>query len=811
MTAVKVLVVEDERIIALNLKRQLESLDYKVVGLAASGTQAIRLAHDLQPDLVLMDINLDGAMDGIEAATLIHAEQGTPVVFLTAYSEDSILKRAQESLPFGYLVKPAELRELHATVQMALARHTAERELERGKERLRLALEAAEMSVWEWDSGSDQVASSGYVKAMLGWVPEPVHEPWAKFLDRVHPDDRAPIAAAMRTSLDNEGPLNFTFRTRPDAGDIRWIEVHAKAYGATASQPERVVGILQDITERRRVDEQLRQAGVVFNTTAEAIFVTDAERRIVSVNPAFTVITGYAAAEALGADVEVLIHARRHSDPFYPRLAKTEDGKWQGETYCRRKDGTVFPAWESLAVVRDTDGQVSHYVCAFSDISAMRQAEDRLNHLAHHDQLTGLPNRLLFADRMDHAIEQALRKGARCALLFLDLDDFKQVNDTLGHDAGDLLLKTVAARIKTAARASDTPARLGGDEFVVILDDIAHPEDAAVLARKLLETVAQPVLLGAETVTVKTSMGIAIYPDDGGDRHALLKAADTAMYSAKQQGRNRFCFHTGELAARASQRMRIEQGLRSALATDAMLLYYQPLVRASDRQMVAVEALLRWKHPEFGLLAPASFIDVADDTGVIAALGSWVLRQACNDMMAWQRTMGSTLRVAVNMSARQFSLNPRLVQEVREVLAASGLAPELLEIEVTEGTLQGLEQNMHLLNGLKDLGLRIAIDDFGSGHSSLAVLKHLPISRLKVASSFVREVGGKGPDAAIIQAIVNMSRTLGLTVTAEGVETAAQADLLSTIGCEELQGFLFGRPMPLEELVRSDLGRRPRA
>ncbi|MBL8483068.1 MAG: EAL domain-containing protein [Rhodocyclaceae bacterium] len=808
MTAVKVLVVEDERIIAFNLKRQLESLDYKVVGLAASGNQAIRLAENLRPDLVLMDIHLDGAMDGIEAATLIHAEHAIPVVFLTAYSEDSVLKRAQESMPFGYLVKPAELRELHATVQMALARHRAESELERGKERLRLALEAAEMSVWEWDSGSDQVAGSGYVKAMLGWVPEPVHEPWAKFLERVHADDRAAIAAAMRTALDTEGPLNFTFRTGPEAGDIRWIEVHAKAYGATPSQPERVVGILQDVTERRRLDDQLRQAGVVFNTTAEAIFVTDAARRIVSVNPAFTAITGFSTSDAVGADVETLIHARRHSDPFYPRLAKTEDGKWQGETYCRKKDGTVFPAWESLAVVRDADAQVSHYVCAFSDISAMRQAEDRLNHLAHHDQLTGLANRLLFADRMDHAIEQAQRKSTRCALLFLDLDDFKIVNDTLGHDAGDLLLKTIAARIKGAARASDTPARLGGDEFVVILDDVTHPEDAAILARKLLETVAEPVDLGSETVTVSTSMGIAIYPDDGGDRHELLKAADTAMYSAKQQGRNRYCFHTGELAARASQRMRIEQGLRAAVAAGTMMLFYQPQVRASDRQMVAVEALLRGKHPEYGLLAPASFIDVAEDTGLIAAIGSWALRQACQDMVAWESATGMPLRVAVNVSARQVALSPQLVQEVREALAASKLAPERLEVEITESTLQALEQNLHVLNGLKQLGVRIAIDDFGTGHSSLALLKHLPIGRLKIASSFVREVGNDGPDAAIIQAIVSMSRTLGLKVTAEGVENAAQAEVLAAIGADELQGFLFGRPTALEDLMRSDLARR---
>ncbi|MGH8569532.1 MAG: diguanylate cyclase domain-containing protein, partial [Gammaproteobacteria bacterium] len=426
-----------------------------------------------------MDIHLEGAMDGIEAAGMIHADYRIPVVFLTAYAEDETLQRAQASLPFGYLVKPVEARELHATLQMALGRRAAEVEIEvevkKGKERLQLALDAAGLGVWEWDTTSCRLTAGEGFHAIFEGEREPISQPWAAFLARVHPEDRAGVQEAMDKAVALGESLNLAFRTVRPGGAIGWIEAHAKASRTEPAGQVRVVGVMKDITARREAEERLQQAAAVFQTTAEGIFLMDREHRIVSVNPAFTAITGYRPDEVLGQDPEVLLHARRHSDQFYPRLETTPGGQWRGETYCRHKNGTVRPVWESVSVVRDERGAASHYVAAFSDISAMRRAEEQLNHLTHHDPLTGLPNRLLFHDRLEQTLARAQREEGRCAVLFFDLDGFKVINDTLGHSSGDLLLQTIAARLKRSLRSNDTAARLGGDEFVILLEHIAHP------------------------------------------------------------------------------------------------------------------------------------------------------------------------------------------------------------------------------------------------------------------------------------------------------------------------------------------------
>jgi diguanylate cyclase (GGDEF)-like protein/PAS domain S-box-containing protein len=565
MKQASILVVEDERIVAFDLKQQLEALGYRVAAVVPSGELAVEKAAELKPDLVLMDIHLEGAMDGVEAAERIHACLRIPVIFLTAYAEDETLSRAQASLPFGYLIKPLEVREVHATIQMALVRRAAEVAVESSEERLQLALDAAELDVWEWNAATGQVSLAGHhIDALFGSAPEPVSETHDAFLARVHPENRGAIERALQEALTQGSPLNLVFRYLRSTGQAGWLEAHAQVYSGTVGTAARLVGVVKDITERKQMEEQLRQAEVVFETTAEGIFIMDEAQRIASVNPAFTAITGYRPEEALGQDPDELLHARRHSDQFYPQLEATLQGQWQGETYCRRKNGEVFPALESVSVVRDAEGVITHYVAVFADITAIRRAEKQLQHLAHHDPLTGLPNRLLFNDRLDQTLEWARRERQRCALLFFDLDGFKVINDTLGHGCGDLLLQALAARIKVALRRSDTVARLGGDELVVIMADIAQAQDGARLARKLLETLAAPVELVGERIAMSASVGISVYPDDGTDRHALLRAADTAMYSAKAQGRNRFCFHTEEMAVRALERLGIEQGLKRA-------------------------------------------------------------------------------------------------------------------------------------------------------------------------------------------------------------------------------------------------------
>ncbi len=804
-----ILVVEDERIIAFHLKSQLEALGYRVAAAVSSGEEAVEKAGELRPDLVLMDIHLEGAMDGIEAAGRIHAGCRIPVVFLTAYAEDETLQRAQASLPFGYLVKPVEGRELHATLQMALSRRAAEAAIEQGKERLQLALDAAELvGVWEWDTASCRLTAGEGFQAIFGGAREPISQPWAAFLARVHPEDRARVQAAMEEAVASGKSLNLAFRTEWPGGAIGWIEAHAKPSKTTPAGQRRVVGVMKDITARREAEERLRQAAVVFQTTAEGIFLMDIEHRIVSVNPAFTAITGYRPDEVLGQDPEVLLHARRHSDQFYPRLETTPGGQWQGETYCRHKNGTVLPVWESVSVVRDEAGAASHYVAAFSDISAMRRAETQLNHLAHHDPLTGLPNRLLFHDRLDQTLARAQREEGSFAILFFDLDGFKVINDTLGHSSGDLLLQTIAARLKKSLRSHDTAARLGGDEFVVLLDHIAHPEDAARIAAKLLEALALPVELGGERVTVSASAGISVYPNNGRARDVLLKAADTAMYSAKAQGCNHYRFYTEDLAARAAERLAIEQGLRRAIETGGLVLYYQPQVALSDGALTGVEALVRWRHPQEGIIPPGRFIAIAEESGIIEPLGRWVLFKACAQAAERLRAGGPPFQLSVNVSARQLARD-HFENTVREALAESGLPASLLELEITESTLQVIEHSRQLLDTLKALGVTIAIDDFGTGYSSLSVIKHLPIDRLKIDQSFVRDINGDAGDVAIVESIISLSRTLGLRVIAEGVETGAQLAVLRRLRCEEGQGYLFSRPLPLPELQQLLSGERP--
>jgi diguanylate cyclase (GGDEF)-like protein len=454
-----------------------------------------------------------------------------------------------------------------------------------------------------------------------------------------------------------------------------------------------------------------------------------------------------------------------------------------------------------VSVVRDEAGEVTHYVAAFSDISAMREAEKELHRFSHHDPLTGLPNRLLFNDRLDQVLERAAREKQRCALLFLDLDGFKVINDTLGHASGDLLLQSIAVRLKGALRRSDTAARLGGDEFVVIMADIAHAEDGAPLARKLLETIAVPIEVAGEQITMSASVGLSVYPDDGADRHALLKAADTAMYNAKAQGRNRYCFYTQELAVRAAERMSIEQGLRRALEREELVLHYQPQVALTSGALTGAEALLRWQHPQQGLIAPGRFISIAEDSGIIEPLGRWVLLNACREAAGWLKAGGPLLRLSVNVSARQLTCD-HFEETVREAIQETAFPAHQLEIEITESTLQVIEHSLHLLEALKALGVQIAIDDFGTGYSSLSLLKYLPIDRLKIDRSFVRDIPTDPNDVAIVEAIGALSRTLMLSITAEGVENEAQLETLRRLGCGDGQGYLFSPPLPLGELQR---------
>jgi diguanylate cyclase (GGDEF)-like protein/PAS domain S-box-containing protein len=789
LQAASILVVEDERIVALDLAQRLVEMGYRVLRTVARGEDAIRAVETLRPDLVLMDINIEGGIDGIEAACLIRDASRTPVVFMTAYAEDETLARAQACRPYGYLIKPYDTRELHATIQVALARHDADAAVERSEERLRLAMEAAEFTVWEWDPRGDRG-----VVARPGAVPGDL----ATLLAGFSPVHLAAIRASLAAghAVDGVWPVD-------GHGDEsgRWVELHAKPVPGTRAgdprgspAPGRVVGVLRDVTARRRAEQRLRQAGIVFERTADAIVMADAQRRIVSVNPAFVALTGWRVEEAIGRDVDDLLHEPRHPPDFWPQLADRPDGHWRGEVGLRRRDGRLLVALQSASHVPEDEDDSVRYVITCSDLTSMRRAQEQLSYLAHHDVLTGLPNRALLDERLDLELQRARRLGHGVALMFIDLDGFKTINDSLGHAAGDRLLQEVARRLRASIRDADTAARLGGDEFVVVMTDLAQPEDAGVLAGKLLQLLSETVDVGGRAVTVSASIGVAVYPQDGGDRGALMMAADSAMYAAKASGRNHVSFYTRALASRARRRLDVEQGLRRSLERGEMALHFQPIVGLEDGRMVAAEALLRWQRSDGRPVTPQQFVPIAEDSGLIETIGLFVLTRACEHIAAWRAAGLAPPRICMNVSPRQLERGD-FAGRLARMLEQTAMPPEQLEIEVTETALRSGAASLRQLDTIRSLGVRIAIDDFGTGYSSLSALKHLPLDRLKIDRSFVHDLPGDASAVAIVETIVAMSRTLGLCVTAEGIENDAQLEALRRIGCEDGQGYLLGMPL----------------
>jgi len=621
--------------------------------------------------------------------------------------------------------------------------------------------------------------------------------PAALFLGKTLTRPIARLAEEMNQSCGE----NFDIRAdETGLGEVGELARHFNTYMDAIQDTNR--RLQQEIEKRGLAEGQLLLLAEVFRNAMEGISITDAKGTIIAVNRAFTDITGYTEKEALGQNPKML-KSDRHDAAFYKQMWERilTEGNWAGEIWNRRKNGEAFPEILSISAIRDRKGNTCNYVAVFHDISEMKSQQEAIEHQAFYDALTGLPNRYLAQDRLEMALKHARRLNERVAVFFLDMDNFKYVNDSLGHTTGDILLQQFGLRLLGLVRDEDTVARLGGDEFLVIARDIRSEQDVPDLADRLLDGMQAPFAIEEAEIPVTFSLGITIYPEDGGDVQTLIKNADVAMYQSKAKGKNKYSLFTPELSAAAASRMNLVQEFRQALEKKEFKVYYQPKLSPDAERVLGVEALVRWQKADGSMVSPGEFIPLAEETGLIIPLGYQILETACRDVRQINAALPEPLILAVNLSPLQFGQED-LVGRVMAQLSASGLAPGLLELEITESIMMtDLETTVRKLDIFVDEGLSIAIDDFGTGYSSLYYLKTFPISTLKVDQSFVRDMTRDGADDKIVETIIMMAKNLGLTVVAEGVETQEQLSKLVAYGCDQIQGFLFARPMPFDEAM----------
>jgi diguanylate cyclase (GGDEF)-like protein/PAS domain S-box-containing protein len=674
-------------------------------------------------------------------------------------------------------------------------------QLEQG--RLKEAQKIGHFGSWELD----------FISGKLIWSEENYHlfeidetkfdASYEAFLHAIHPDDRDDVNAAYNNSLLDKKPYQIVHRLLMHDGRIKWVEERCSSVFDASGNPLRSIGTVQDVTEREEMEEQARIAAVAFETQ-EAMIVTDRSNRIIKVNSAFKQITGYQEEDVIGQNPRIL-SSGRHDDEFYRKMWAEiiQFGRWSGEVLDKRKDGSVYPKWLTITAVKYRD-EVTHYVAVFVDITDRKRAEEEIRNLAFFDPLTQLPNRRLMLDRLHLSLGQSRRSGHHCALMFLDLDHFKLLNDTRGHDYGDMMLREVARRMNECVRETDSVARFGGDEFVVLLESLSLASEEAVLqaghvAEKIRDSLSQPYQLKESQHLSSPSIGVVIFKGDAVNSDVLLKQADMAMYRAKDSGRNMVRFFEPAMQAALESRTLLEGALRSALENGELKLFYQ-LQTNKAMELLGAEVLLRWNSPTLGMVSPAQFIPVAEQTKLILPIGHWVLEQACKQLKSWERDpVLCKMHLAVNISPVQFH-QKHFVEQIKAVLESTGADPRRLELELTENlVLEDVDEATEKMQALKQIGVRFSMDDFGTGYSSLQYIKRLPIDQLKIDQSFVRDILTDPGDAVMVQTISDLARNFGFDVIAEGVETEDQLPSLIERGCDMFQGYLFSRPVSIDD------------
>ncbi len=786
--------------------------------IATSGAMGLLLALQSLPDLILLDIMMP-EMDGFETCRRLKADHrlaDIPVIFVTALHE---LQSEVMGLELGaqdYITKPIQvetarqrirnlLEREHLRKQVLLQRDQLEAEVREHEKtqallrRLSVAIEQSPASVVITDLDARIQYVNPRFTAVTGFSPQEAIGQNARILQsgqtakEVYPELWAKVTAGEVW----QGEL----LNKRKNGELYWEECQIAPVRDASGSVTNYVAVKADITERKKAEEKLRLAANVFTFAREGIMITDANGTIVDVNTTFTRITGYSRDEAVGRNPRILKSGRQEPEQ-YAAMWKSlvEKGHWYGEVWNRRKSGEIYAEMQSVSAVRDAAGKTQHYVALFSDITSNKEHERQLEHIAHYDALTHLPNRVLLADRLRQAVIQSQRRQHSLAVVFLDLDGFKRVNDSHGHDVGNALLITLAQRIKEAMREGDTLARIGGDEFVAVLTDLEGLQDCeSVLARMLLAA-SQPMTVGQAVISVSASMGVTLFPQDGVDADMLMRHADQAMYVAKHDGKNRYhMFDVVKDAAIKTHRESLER-IRSGLTDREFVLHYQPKINMKTGQVTGAEALIRWQHPKLGLLSPASFLPVIEDHAISIEVGEWVIRTAMAQMSRWQQA-GLSMPVSVNVGARQLQ-QENFPDRLAGILAEYPQVPaQHLQLEVLEtSALEDMDKVGRVMQACHSQGLGFALDDFGTGYSSLTYLKQLPAQTLKIDQSFVRDMREGTNDLAIVIGIIGLARAFGREVIAEGVETAAHGALLLSLNCELVQGFGIARPMPADDL-----------
>jgi diguanylate cyclase (GGDEF)-like protein/PAS domain S-box-containing protein len=666
--------------------------------------------------------------------------------------------------------------------------------LRASEERFRIAAENASDLIYEWDPQTGAVDLFGSTRQLLGdWPPPETYEAWKKL---VHPEDLERVLADGARHIQNGERYSDEYRIIGQNGKVYHYSNRGQAMPANSGEPAKCVGLLTDITESRLAEEAISQLAAIVQSSDSAIIATDAGGRITTWNDGARQLLGYSDAEARALPIAGLFSSTDLAQEILSQIHQGQPSRLDEASFLR-KDGSLVPVLLSVSPVRKSNGRHSGSAIIARDISARKKAEKEIAHWALHDHLTGLPNRLSFADGLTESIAGTDLDVSGTAVIFVDLDGFKLVNDTLGHEAGDVLLQQVAQRLSACIRRGDMLARMGGDEFMVLVNGVTEERVALSVAERLGAALRDPFCVAHHELVITASMGISIYPRDGADVSALRRNADAAMYQAKRSGKDRIRFYTPALGAACRSRLELESDLRHALDRQELYLQYQPVFTAADERLTAYEALSRWRHPSRGLVPPSQFIPVAEETGLIIRLGEWVLREACRQCRWWQEHANPLVRVAVNVSALQFARQD-FVPTVLSVLRETGINGNLLDLELTESiVMHDIESAIHKMATLREYGIRISVDDFATGYSALAYLVRLPIDILKIDRCFVARIGENDTAVRLIHGMISLAHSIGKRVIVEGIETAAQLEILRELGCDEVQGFLLGRPTGL--------------